>query len=93
MPRMTVGMVETTRRKSRFPTVGATIHTKAKPPSATTAFCIYFITLTDAINNGGKAKEKPQPTSKPHPSLPQLEGKPHYTLNSARRSSNPLRRS
>ena len=52
MHRMTVGMVETTRRKTRFPTVGTTIHTKAKPPSATTAFCINFITLTDAINNG-----------------------------------------
>ena len=41
MPRMTVGMVETTRRKTRFPTGGTTIHTKAKPPSATTAFCVY----------------------------------------------------
>ena len=50
MHRMTVGMVETTRRKTRFPTVGATIHAKAKPPSAATAFCIYFITLIDAIN-------------------------------------------
>ena len=48
MHRMTVGMVETARRKTRFPTVGATVHAKAKPPSATTAFCIYFITLTDA---------------------------------------------
>ena len=52
MHRMTVGMVETARRKTRFPTVGTTVHTKAKPPSATTAFCIYFIILTDAINNG-----------------------------------------
>ena len=52
MHRMTVGMVETTRRKTRFPTVGATIHAKAKPPSAATAFCIYFITLIDAINSG-----------------------------------------
>ena len=52
MHRMTVGMVETARRKTRFPTVGTTVHTKAKPPSATTAFCIYFITLTDAINSG-----------------------------------------
>ena len=52
MPRMTVGMVETTRRKTCFPTVGTAIHAKAKPPSATTAFCIYFITLTDAINSG-----------------------------------------
>ena len=52
MHRMTVGMVETARRKTRFPTVGTTVHTKAKPPSATTAFCIYFITLAGAINNG-----------------------------------------
>ena len=48
---MTVGMVETARRKTRFPTVGTTIHAKAKPPAAATAFCIYFIPLTDAINN------------------------------------------
>ena len=34
MHRMTVGMVETARRKTRFPTVGTTIHAKAKPPSA-----------------------------------------------------------
>ena len=52
MPRMTVGMVETTRRKTRFPTVGTTIHAKAKPPAAATAFCIYFIPLAGAINNG-----------------------------------------
>ena len=49
MPRMTVGMAETTQRKTRFPTVGATIHTKAKPPSSATAFCIYSITLIGAI--------------------------------------------
>ena len=42
---MTVGMVETTRRKTRFPTIGATNHTKAKPTATTTAFCIYVITL------------------------------------------------
>ncbi len=52
MHRMTVGMVETTRRKTRFPTVGTTVHAKAKPPSATTVFCIYFIPLAGAINNG-----------------------------------------
>ena len=52
MPRMTVGMAETTRRKTRFPTIGATVHAKAKPPSTTTAFCIYVITLAGAINNG-----------------------------------------
>ena len=38
MHRMTVGMVETTRRKTRFPTVGTAIHAKAKPPSATRLF-------------------------------------------------------
>ena len=43
MHRMTVGMVETTRRKTRFPTVGTTIHAKAKPTATATAFCIYFI--------------------------------------------------
>ena len=52
MHRMTVGMVETARRKTRFPTGGATSHTKAKPTATATAFCIYFIILTDAINNG-----------------------------------------
>ena len=45
MPRMTVGMVETTRRKTRFPTVDTTIHAKAKPTAAATVFCIYFILL------------------------------------------------
>ena len=41
MHRMTVGMVETTRRKTRFPTVGTTIHAKAKPTATATAFCVY----------------------------------------------------
>ncbi len=41
MHRMTVGMVETARRKTRFPTGVATIHTKAKPTATATAFCIY----------------------------------------------------
>ena len=41
MRRMMVGMAETTRRKSRFPTVGATSHTKAKPTATATAFCVY----------------------------------------------------
>ena len=49
---MMVGMVEAARRKTRFPTVGTTVHAKAKPPSATTDFCIYFITLMGAINSG-----------------------------------------
>ena len=43
MPCMTVGMVETARRKTRFPTVGTAIHAKAKPTATATAFCIYFI--------------------------------------------------
>ena len=45
MHRMTVGMVETTRRKTRFPTGGTTVHTKAKPTATATAFCVYVITL------------------------------------------------
>ena len=45
MPRMTVGMVETTRRKTRFPTVDTTSHAKAKPTATATAFCIYVIPL------------------------------------------------
>ena len=45
MHRMTVGMVETTQRKTRFPTVGTTSHTKAKPAATATAFCIYVIPL------------------------------------------------
>ena len=90
MPRMTVGMAASTRRKTHFPTVGTDITTKAKPSSATTAFCIYFITLTDAINNGEKAKEKPHPTSRPHPSLPQLEGEPHNHLKLSKKELPPL---
>ena len=38
MHRMTVGMVETARRKTRFPTVGTAVHAKAKPSSATRLF-------------------------------------------------------
>ncbi len=45
MHRMTVGMVETARRKTCFPTGVATVHTKAKPTATTTAFCVYVITL------------------------------------------------
>ena len=90
MPRMTVGMVETTRRRTRFPTVGTDITAKAKPPSAITAFCIYFIPLTDAINNREKAKEKPHPTIRPHPSLPQLEGVPHNLLKLSKKELPPL---
>ena len=42
MPRMTVGMVETARRKTRFPTFGTAIHAKAKPTATATAFCDYI---------------------------------------------------
>ena len=92
MHRMTVGMAASTRRKTRFPTVGATVHAKAKPPSAATAFCIYFITLTDSINNRGKAKEKPHPTSRPHPSLLKWEGEPHNHLKLNKKELPPLGR-
>ena len=40
MPRMTVVMVVTMRRKTRFPTGVATRATKAKPPAAAAAFCV-----------------------------------------------------
>ena len=40
MPRMTVGMVETTRRKTRFPTGVTDRHTQAKPTAITTVFCV-----------------------------------------------------
>ena len=45
MPCMTVGMVEATRRKTRFSTGGTTSHTKAKPTVTATAFCVYVIPL------------------------------------------------
>ena len=41
MHRMTVGMVETARRKTHFPAVVATNHTKAKPTATATAFYVY----------------------------------------------------
>ena len=40
MPCMTVVMVVTTRRKTRFPTGVTTSATKAKPPAEATAFCV-----------------------------------------------------
>ena len=40
MPRMTVVMVGTTRRKTCFPTGVTTNATKAKPPADATAFCV-----------------------------------------------------
>ena len=42
MPCVTVGMAETARRETRFPTVGTAIHAKAKPTATATAFCIYI---------------------------------------------------
>ena len=92
MPCMTVGMVEATRRKTRFLTVGTDITTKAKPPSAATAFCIYFITIIGAINNREKAKEKPTPPAGPIPAFSNGKANHITTLNSARRSSRPLGR-
>ena len=49
---MTVGMVETARRKTRFPTVGTAVHTKAKPLSATRLFVFISSPLMDAKNSG-----------------------------------------
>ena len=40
MPCMTVGMVGTMRRKTRFPTGVTDRQTQAKPTAVTTAFCI-----------------------------------------------------
>ena len=40
MPRMTVVLVVTMRRKTRFPTGVATSSTKAKPPAVAAAFCV-----------------------------------------------------
>ena len=45
MPRMTVVLVVTARRKTRFPTGVTTSATKAKPPAAATAFCVFVVTL------------------------------------------------
>ena len=42
MHRMTVEMAPMSRRKTCFPTSIGDIPTKAKPPSVTTAFCVYF---------------------------------------------------
>ncbi len=40
MPRMTVVMVVTMRRKTRFPTGFTTRATKAEPPADATVFCV-----------------------------------------------------
>ena len=90
MHRMTVGMVETTRRKTRFPTVGAAGHTKAKPPSATTVFCIYVITLAGAINSGENANKKPPSNGSPIPAFPKGEGAPRNHLKHSKKELPPL---
>ena len=43
MPRMTVVMVVTMRRKTRFPTGGDTSSTKAKPPADAAVFCVLLL--------------------------------------------------
>ena len=42
MQRMALGMVATTRRKTRFPTGVTDSPKKAKPTTAAMAFCIYI---------------------------------------------------
>ena len=42
MQRMALGMVATTRRKTRFPHGVTTVTKKAKPTTAAMAFCIYI---------------------------------------------------
>ena len=43
MPRMTVVMVVTMRRKTRFPTGGDTSSTQAKPPADAAVFCVLLL--------------------------------------------------
>ena len=59
MRRMTVVMAATTRRKTCFPTGGTAITAKAKPPEATTAFCVC------PISHIKSAKRHHQPTHPP----------------------------
>ena len=42
MQRMALGLVATTRRKTRFPTGVTAIPKKAKPTTTAVAFCIYI---------------------------------------------------
>lgn len=65
MRRMTVVMAATTRRKTCFPTGGTAITAKAKPPTATTAFCVC------PISHIKSAKRHHQPT---HPPQTNAEG-------------------
>ena len=43
MQRMALGMVVTTKRKTRFPTGVTAVNKKAEPTTAAMAFCIYII--------------------------------------------------
>ena len=85
-----MGMAAVTMRETCFLSGVTVSHKKAKPPSAATAFCIYFITIIGAINNRAKAKEKPHPTSRPHPSLLKWEGEPHNHLKLSKKELPPL---
>ena len=62
MHRMTVGMVETARRKTRFPTVGTTIHAKAKPPSAT-RFFVFISSPSQTQYTVGRTRNSPTASS------------------------------
>ena len=91
MHRMTVGMVETARRKTRFPTVGTTIHAKAKPPSATTAFCIYFITHHGRNKQWGEHLIATTPrAASPIPAFPKGKEHHHNHLKHSKKELPPL---
>jgi len=47
MQRMALGMVATTRRKTRFPHGVTTVTKKAKPTTAAMAFCISTLQLME----------------------------------------------
>ena len=89
MPCMTVGMVGTMRRKTRFPTGVTDRHTQAKPTAVTTAFCVFGITLfiindciicrcpadvPASVTPTAKRNSYRVAGRKPHPGLPQGEG-------------------
>ena len=58
MHSMTVGMVETARRKTLFPTDGTTIHAKAKPPSATRLF-VFISSPSQTQYTVGRTRNSP----------------------------------
>ena len=89
MPCMTVGMMGTMRRKTRFPTGVTDRHTQAKPTAVTTAFCVFGITLfiindciicrcpadvPASVTPTAKRNSYRVARRKPHPGLPQGEG-------------------